>query len=201
LRILIYGINFTPELTGIGKYTGELYDWLKGRGHKVRVVTAPPYYPNWKIFDGYSACNYPVKSSANGTVYKCPLWVPKSPSGIKRILHLLSFAISSLPVMLGQILWRPDVVMVVEPPFFCAPTALVAGRLCGAKTLLHVQDFEVDAAFDLGLIKSSILRRIVMRAGKILLHYFDRVSTISFRMIERFAWVYVECSFIELYEI
>lgn len=24
MKILIYGINFTPELTGIGKYTGEM---------------------------------------------------------------------------------------------------------------------------------------------------------------------------------
>jgi len=24
MKILLYGINFAPELTGIGKYTGEL---------------------------------------------------------------------------------------------------------------------------------------------------------------------------------
>ena len=40
MRILIYGINFSPELTGIGKYTGEMAAWLAARGHQVRVVTA-----------------------------------------------------------------------------------------------------------------------------------------------------------------
>ena len=34
-RILLYGINFAPELTGIGKYTGELAAWLAERGHQV----------------------------------------------------------------------------------------------------------------------------------------------------------------------
>jgi colanic acid biosynthesis glycosyl transferase WcaI len=43
LRILIYGLNYSPELTGIGKYTGEMAAWLAERGHDVRVVAAPPY--------------------------------------------------------------------------------------------------------------------------------------------------------------
>jgi colanic acid biosynthesis glycosyl transferase WcaI len=38
MKILLYGINFAPELTGIGKYTGELAAWLAARGHKVREV-------------------------------------------------------------------------------------------------------------------------------------------------------------------
>jgi colanic acid biosynthesis glycosyl transferase WcaI len=31
MKILLYGINFAPELTGIGKYTGELAAWLAER--------------------------------------------------------------------------------------------------------------------------------------------------------------------------
>ena len=27
-RILIYGINYYPELTGIGRYTAEMAEWL-----------------------------------------------------------------------------------------------------------------------------------------------------------------------------
>ncbi|HEY5579981.1 MAG TPA: glycosyltransferase, partial [Rhodoferax sp.] len=50
---MLYGINFSPELTGIGKYTGELAAWLAARGHDVRVVTAPPYYPDWKVGAGF----------------------------------------------------------------------------------------------------------------------------------------------------
>jgi len=49
MRILIYGINFSPELTGIGKYSGEMAEWLVAHGHKVRVVTAPHYYPQWRV--------------------------------------------------------------------------------------------------------------------------------------------------------
>src|SRR5690242_10666081 len=48
-RWLLYGINFAPELTGIGKYTGEMAERLAARGHDVTVVTAYPYYPHWKL--------------------------------------------------------------------------------------------------------------------------------------------------------
>jgi len=55
MRLLVYGINFSPEVTGIGKYTGEMCQWLAQRGHEIRVVTAPPYYPEWRVRAGYSA--------------------------------------------------------------------------------------------------------------------------------------------------
>ena len=58
LRILIYGLNYSPELTGIGKYTGEMAAWLAERGHDVRVVAAPPYYPAWRIRDDYRGAWY-----------------------------------------------------------------------------------------------------------------------------------------------
>ncbi|PJI53066.1 glycosyltransferase WbuB, partial [Methylobacterium radiotolerans] len=53
MKILIYGINYAPELTGTGKYTAELAEWLAARGHEVGVVTAPPYYPQWRVHAGY----------------------------------------------------------------------------------------------------------------------------------------------------
>jgi hypothetical protein len=49
MKILVYGINYSPELTGIGKYTGEMVEWMASQGHDVRVITAPPYYPEWKV--------------------------------------------------------------------------------------------------------------------------------------------------------
>jgi len=49
MRIAIYGINYAPELTGIGKYTGEMASWLARQGHDVHVITAMPYYPEWQV--------------------------------------------------------------------------------------------------------------------------------------------------------
>ena len=58
MRILILSLNFSPELTGIGKYNTEMAEWLVGQGHDVHVITAHPYYPQWKVLDGYKSWSY-----------------------------------------------------------------------------------------------------------------------------------------------
>ncbi len=185
MRVLIYSANFAPEPTGIGKYSGEMAAWLADRGHEVRVVAAPPYYPAWKVDPKYRWRPFCREQWRGVDVWRAPLWVPKSPSGLTRILHLISFAISSFPVMLWQLWWQPNLVLTVAPAFMCAPTGLAVARLSRAKAYLHIQDFEVDVAFGMGLLKGKLLQRIVLRMESWVLRRFDAVSTISGRMVER----------------
>jgi colanic acid biosynthesis glycosyl transferase WcaI len=198
MRILIYGINFSPELTGVGKYTGEMVEWLAARGHSVRVVTAPPHYPQWRVSEEYSSWRYRRETTWGGIsggrldVFRCPLWVPTAPRGWRRILHLASFSLSTIPRMLAQIFWSAEIVLAVEPALLCAPLALCVARISGAAAWLHVQDFEVDAAFELGDFSSAPARKWVHAAERMLMRGFDRVSTISDRMVERLAEKSVE---------
>lgn len=185
MKLLVYGINYSPELTGIGKYSGDMAEWLAAAGHEVRVVTAPPYYPDWAVWPGYSGLRYTREHLKGVSVFRTPVWVPRKVNGLRRLLHLASFALASAPALLAQWRWKPDVVWVTEPPLFCAPAALAFARLRSAKAWLHIQDYEVDAAFDLGLLKGERLRRFVASIERWLMRGFDRVSTISQRMIER----------------
>ena len=52
-RILLLGGNYIPEPTGIGKYNGEMIDWLSKEGYECGVVTSYPYYPYWKAQPPY----------------------------------------------------------------------------------------------------------------------------------------------------
>jgi colanic acid biosynthesis glycosyl transferase WcaI len=189
MKILLYGLNFAPEPVGIGKYSGELVAWLVDQGHEVRVITAPPYFPQWRVGLGLpgSWWGYRRQPWAGAEVWRCPLWVPARPSGLTRLLHLASFAASSLVPLLAQLPWRPEVVITVAPAFFCAPAALLLGRLCGRRTLcwLHIQDFELDAAFELGMLKGRLIRRIAEAWERRTLRGFKVVSSISGAMVER----------------
>ena len=187
MRILIYGLNYWPELTGIGKYTGEMAAWLAERGHEVRVVAAPPYYPAWQVREDYRGKWYRTERAAGKpVVHRTPLYVPARPTGIKRVVHLASFMLGSLPVMLREAFWQPEVVFTVEPTFFGAPLALFAARLAGAASWLHVQDFEVDAAFDLGLLPpQGSIHDAALGLERFFASGFDRVSGISPKMVER----------------
>lgn len=196
LRILIYGLNYTPELTGIGKYTGEFAEWLSARQdlksdlknpeHEIRIVSAPPYYPAWQVSQGYANWWHYWQQSDRLSVYRCPLWVPKNPSGLKRILHLLSFAASSFPVVLWQgLTWKPDLVMVIAPAIACTLGAKLAASLGRSKSWLHIQDLEVDAAFEMGILSNNFLKKLILGAEKWSIQQFDLVSTIADPMQKR----------------
>ncbi len=185
MRILLHGINYSPELTGIGKYSGEMADWLAARGHRVRVVTAPPYYPAWRVRSDYRSWTYKTEPG-DVRVYRCPIYVPRRPSGLTRVLHLGSFMLSSLPIMLSQAHWRPDVVLTVEPALMCAAAGWLTAQMADATTWLHIQDFEVDAAFDLGLLPGEgRMHGLAEALERQTMQGFDRISTVSEKMMQR----------------
>src|SRR5260370_31661057 len=71
MRILIQGINFAPEAIGVGKYTTEMAKWLAGRGHEVRVVTAPPHNPEGRRPSEFRAWKYsPGDDSSSSSGYQ-----------------------------------------------------------------------------------------------------------------------------------
>lgn len=199
MKILIYSANYAPEPTGIGKYSGEMAEWLVSKGHDVRVVAAPPYYPNWRVAEGYQWPPYRRETLHGVDVWRAPLWVPSRPGGIKRVLHLASFALSSMPVMLRQVFWNPDVVLTVAPAFACAPVGCLTARLCGAAAWLHVQDFEVDVAFQMNLLKGRRLKSLALWLERALMRRFDKVSSISSKMVEKLRHKGLSTEAIELF--
>ncbi|AOY95150.1 glycosyl transferase [Cupriavidus sp. USMAA2-4] len=183
MKLLIYCLNYAPELTGIGKYAAEQAEWLAMHGHDVRVITSHPYYPAWRVADDHCGWRYQREQRAGVTVFRAPLWVPHTPSSIKRLLHLASFALCSLPLLAAQWRWRPEVIFLVEPPLACSPAALAFARLRHCKAWLHIQDYEVEAAFALGLLKHPWLELAASALERHALMHFDRISTISSSML------------------
>ncbi|MFN4091458.1 MAG: WcaI family glycosyltransferase [Brevundimonas sp.] len=186
MRIMIHGMNYAPEFSGVGRYTEEIALHLAELGHKVCVVTAPPHYPAWRVEEGYSASSWRRELAKGVEIYRCPIYLAKEMRGLKRALASLSFALSSAPVVLWQALRRrPHVVLSVEPTLFGAPFALMAGRLVGARLVLQVQDLEVDAAFAMGHLKGRTLATAARHFERVIRRSFDQIITISNRMAER----------------
>tara|TARA_A200000159_G_scaffold164947_1_gene197886 strand:- start:15839 stop:17068 length:1230 start_codon:yes stop_codon:yes gene_type:complete len=183
LNLLLHSLNFSPELTGIGKYNAEMVSTLVGMGTNVSILCAPPYYPEWKIKAEYSSFGYSKEVSANAIVYRCPLYVPGNVTTIRRLLHLFSFSVSSGLRLFSLLKLKPDLVFLVQPTFFCAPATLLYCKLTGAKSVMHIQDYELDAMLGLGMgggKVSSFLKKI----ESWIMSKFDLVSTISYSMID-----------------
>jgi colanic acid biosynthesis glycosyl transferase WcaI len=184
VKLVISSLNYSPELTGIGKYNGEMGPELVKRRLTVTAIVAPPYYPEWEVHQNYRSYFYQRQTQTGVSIIRCPLYVPRSVTSIKRILHLTSFAFTSGLALLSQLFRKPDVVFLVQPTLFCAPVVLLFCKLTGAKSVMHVQDYEIDAMFGLGMMNDGKAARLVKSVERWLMQRFDAVSTISFSMIE-----------------
>lgn len=189
MKILVLGLNYAPERIGIAVYTTGMAEALVAMGHEVQVIAGRPYYPGWKIMDGHSAWTF-ARGVENGVdVTRAPHYIPAHPSGLRRLLHHASFALSSLvPILARAWTTRPDVVIAIAPSLAAAPIARLAAWMSGARSWLHVQDFEAEAAFATGLLnRHNWIGRLAVAFENWVLGQFDRVSSISPQMCSKLA--------------
>ena len=188
MRILIYDINYYPELTGVGKYTGEMGAWLARQGHSVRVITAMPYYPEWAIHPAYRGKGWLTETIDGVTVHRCPLYVPRQVTALKRILHEFSFVASSLPYWLRVLLVkRYDVVIAISPPFHIGLLPVLYAKLRSVPLWLHLQDLQVDMANQLGMLTNQKFLKILYAVERFILRRCTAVSVISEGMVRKVA--------------
>ena len=187
MKIAVLGLNYAPEVIGIGLYTGGMCRWLAGRGHGVTVVAAKPYYPEWRVFEGWRGDGSRRSVEDSVDVTHVAIYVPAEPTGARRILHHLSSAASAaLPLLARTLKQRPDVVITVAPSLIASPVAWAVARLTGAKCWLHVQDFEVEAAFATGLMNQrGIGARLARAFQRFVFRRFDALSSISEEMCRK----------------
>lgn len=187
LKILVLGLNYAPEMVGIAVYTSGLCEALVERGHEVSVIAGKPYYPQWSVPAEYRGGWTRRGEEAGVDVTRVAHYVPAKPSGAKRILHHAAFAASSLlPTLARARAMRPDVVFTIAPSLIAAPVARLAAAASGARSWLHIQDFEVEAAFATGLVDGKgTAARLARGFENSMLKAFDRVSTISPAMLAK----------------
>jgi colanic acid biosynthesis glycosyl transferase WcaI len=192
-RILLIGGNFYPELTGIGKYNGEMADFLANTGYQCTVITSYPYYPFWKTQEPYKGKSWwytkekrPVTNNSNPiTIHRCPQYVPKKPTGARRMLLDLSFLISAFFSVFGLLFKRKyDYVITVAPSFQIGLLGLFYKFIKGGKVIYHIQDLQIDAAWELKMIKSKRLINFLLKVERFILKRADVVSSISPGMIK-----------------
>jgi colanic acid biosynthesis glycosyl transferase WcaI len=189
MRVLIHSLNAAPEPVGIGKYSGELAAYLAARGHQVDVLCSPPYYPGWQVAPAYRGLRWTSERRDGARYLRAPVWIPAR-DGIgarTRVALESSFTLTSLrwwlPILFAGA--RYDVVYSVCPPLQAALLPLLYGALRRVPWVLHVQDFQVDAAFRLGILPDNAAGRALYRLEGWLLRRATQVTTITGSMARR----------------
>ena len=179
VKLLLYSTNFWPEITGSGKYNGELAEWFASRGHTVDVITAPPHYPQWRVAKAYRRKLWFTERVNGVTIYRAPLLVAKTPGGRARILQEISFGITSLPYWLLVLFRKYDAVFAMCPPLQVGIYPYLYSRLRSVPFMFHVQDLQVDMAVRLNMIRGSRVIRLLSGVERFLLTHSTIVSSIS----------------------
>ncbi len=193
-RILVLSSNYYPEPTGIGKFNGEMIEWLSKNGFECGVITTFPYYPYWKTQFPYINKIFRYKTelekktgSGDVKIYRCPHYVPETPVGKKRVFSDFTFFVSAFLRLISIILFKKkyDCVISIAPPFQIGLLGLMYKRLRGTKLIYHIQDLQIDAAYELGMLKGKKIFKTMLAIERHIIKKADFVSTISNAMIER----------------
>lgn len=185
MKILLYSISSPHEITGIGKFNGELVEWFWENGHQTDVMTTLPYYPYWEIYEEYRNVSYKIEKRKEGNIYSVRLPVSKNVSSLRRVwMDLVLMLKTCLRVPYLSIKNRYDVIVLVLPPLSIFPVAILAKYAGGAKLHVHIQDLQIEAARELSLFPDPLLR-ILERIEKTCFYFADFVTSISDNMVEQ----------------
>lgn len=191
MKILIYGLNYTPELVGVGTFTGQMAEWLTTRGHQVQVITTAPHYPDWRFKLGEGG-GYTTEHMGGVSVSRCPMWLPEQITPLRRILACCTFVLSSIPVLIRALSRQPNVLVVIEPTLLALPLAVFFGKLSKVPVWLHIQDFEIMAAGATSQLRRGFLLRLAGVLEGWLMRRVQWISTLTEEMDRRLAELRVD---------
>ena len=144
--ILIIGINYRPESTGIAPYTSDMAEHLAASGNRVTVITGFAHYPAWRGEPGERRMR--AAETRDGVrVLRRRHYVPRAQSAIRRAAYEGTFLLHgalSRPE-------RPDVVFGVIPSLSGGLLARFFAAKARAPYGLIFQDLMAPAARQSGI--------------------------------------------------
>ena len=162
MRVLIIGINYRPEPTGIGPYTAGLAEHLAARGDEVTVLTGLPSYPGWRLMRGTPRRLLATERLDGVTVLRAAHYIPSSQTAAKRALYEGTFGLTGLLASLR--LGRPDAILGVVPSLSGGILARLTGQRLRAPYGLLFQDLMGPAASQSGIAGGGAVARVTSAA-------------------------------------
>ena len=156
MRILILGINYFPERTSVAPFTTGLSEHLASQGHRVRVVTAFPYYPEWRIWKEYRGRLTQLETRRGVAIRRVRHFIPwRASSLVQRLVHDFSFTLAAL--LGGLAAGECDVIYCSCPPPALALAAYALSRIRNVPYSIKLTDLASDAALATGILREGAL--------------------------------------------
>jgi len=175
-RVLVVGINYAPETTGIAPYTTAVAEHLASLGAEVTVVTGMPHYPQWRVAPGYRRSLLRQEDRNGVRVRRAGHYVPPRPDALRRGL----FEVSWLPLGALQVArGRFDAVLAVSPSLAGLPLGRLAAGGRRVPWAAVVQDLMGNAAANGGVRGGGRVASVVTAVERRMLRSADLVGVIG----------------------
>jgi glycosyltransferase involved in cell wall biosynthesis len=172
LTLLVFGINYEPELTGIAVITTWLTRSLAERGWNVTMITGIPHYPAWR--------RQPApRRTHNGAVAvrRHVHYVPARQSAVRRAAYELTWTATAVRSLLTR--RRPDLVLGIVPSLGGGVLARLASMRYGVPYALLFQDVMGRAAEQAGVPGSRRVAGLVARIETALAHRAAGIAVVA----------------------
>lgn len=175
--VLIVGINYRPEPTGNAPYTGTVAEHLVACGADVTVMTAMPYYPYWRVHEGYGGSWRSSEVIGGVKVRRFKNYIPARQTALKRAAFEGSFLLHVLPFALrGK---KPDAVLGVVPSLGGGVAAAIAARRFRAPLGLYYHDLVAESAARAGMPGGSAVAGVTRSVERMVVRQAKAIAVVS----------------------
>ncbi len=190
--VLFVTQHYAPETIGSAPYCTDVAEYLHAQGRDVTVLTGWPHYPDAARFAGFRPGSN--QSGRKGPVIKrLRHWLPRQRSVAGRIASEVLFLLVGIWALLAGRVRRHELVLSLCPSIF----SVVLGQLATAKDGRHLvimHDIQSGLAGGLGMVRFSLLLRMMRIVERIALNRADGLLVLSEDMRTRLRHMGVQTS-------
>jgi glycosyltransferase involved in cell wall biosynthesis len=178
MRILYISHYYYPERAAPVSRAMELNRIWQKLGHEPVVLTGFPHFPTGEIEPSYRGYSTQRETIDGVEVHRTWVLAAANKGIIKRSISFLSFAISAILYATFRNL-RTDVVVATSPQLFTGLVGYWLSRLRRVPFIFEVRDLWPDSIAALGVVRESILIRLLRRVEMFLYRKADHIVTVT----------------------
>ncbi len=188
MHIVIFSLNYPPDLGGSATRAWNIARGLRLRGNEVTVVSGFPHYPEGNVPKNLRKRAL-VKENDDGiTVIRAYVPPLASKGLLNRLVLFVCFMFTSLFALVY--VRHVDGVFASNPQILAAFPAKICGWLFSAPMILNIDDLWPESLSDLGMLGDGLLKRISERIARFAYRVADAIAPISPSYVEHIVTKY-----------
>lgn len=178
MRILVLCPHFAPDVAPTGEVMSAIVGELVGRGHRLHVVTALPWYLHHRVEPGWGGSLFRHEDTSWGRITRVQPFPTDKRNVPARAAAFAGFTgLASLAAVASRA--RPDVVLAMSPPLTIGAGGWLAARSRGVPFVFNIQDVFPDVAVEIGALTNPTVIRAAAWLERLTYQGADAVTVLS----------------------